>query len=104
MESPFREADAHLGQSRDQQLRVGVLRGVDDLLGGQLLGELARVHDQHRVRHLVQDGKVVGDHDHALDEAAITELDEQLGHGTLRRHVERGGDLVGDEKRRVEER
>ena len=67
----------------------------------RLLGQLARVHDRERVGDLVQDRDVVGDHDHALHEAAVAELHERLGDGLLARDVERGGDLVGDQQRRV---
>ena len=74
------------------------------VVGRRLLGELARVHHEDRVGDLVEDGQVVGDHDHALDEAAVAELDEQLGDGLLRRHVECRRDLVGDQERRVEDR
>ena len=44
------------------------------------------------------------DHDRALDELAVAELDEHLRHGLLRRDVERRGELVRDQERRVEER
>ena len=47
--------------------------------GGRLLGELAGVHDEDRVGDLVEHREVVRDHDDALDEAAVAELDEQLG-------------------------
>ncbi len=79
-------------------------RGLDDLGGRRLLGELAAVHDEDRVGDLVEDRDVVGDHGHALHEAAVPELDEHLRDRLLRRDVERRGDLVGDQERRVEQR
>ena len=99
----LRVADADLGQRREEHPRVRVRRCVDDRLRRRLLGELAGVHDEDRVGDLVQDREVVRDHDHALDEAAVAELHEQLGHGPLGRDVERGRHLVGDQQRRVEE-
>ena len=46
----------------------------------------------------------MGDHDRALDELPVSELDEHLRDGLLRRDVERGGELVGDQERWVEKR
>ena len=86
-------------------MRVYGCRGsLTIALAGALLDELARVHDDDRVGDLVQDREVVGDHDRALDEPALPELDEHLGDGLLRRDVESGGQLVRDEERGVEER
>ena len=92
------------GQRREQELRVRVPGALDDRVRRRLLDELAGVHHEDRVGHLVEDREVVRDHDRALHEAAVTELDEQLGDRLLRRDVERGGQLVGDQERRVEER
>jgi hypothetical protein len=80
-----------------------VLRLRDDCLGRALLRQLARVHDEDRVGDLVEDREVVRDHDHALDEAAVAELEQHLGDGPLARDVERRGDLVRDQERRVEQ-
>ena len=43
------------------------------------------------------------DHDRALDELPVTELDEHLGDRLLGRHVERRGELVGNQERWVQQ-
>ena len=102
-ESGLVEACARLGQRAEEHARVRMPRVVDDRGGGALLDEPACVHDDDRVRDLVEDRQVVGDHDRALHEPAVPELDEQLRDGLLGGDVERGRQLVGDQERRIEE-
>jgi hypothetical protein len=72
-------------------------------VGGRLLGQLAGVHHHDAVGDLVDQRDVVGDHDHALDEPAVPEADQRLGHRLLGGDVQGGGDLVGDQQRGVQQ-
>ena len=69
--------------------------GKDDL-GRGLLHHLAAVHDDHVVRHLVDDAQIVRDED---DGRAVVPLQvvHQAQNLCLDGHVERGGGLVGNQ-------
>ena len=65
--------------SDESSSRVYGCRGALTIVSaGAFSASLPGVHDEDRVGDLVEDGEVVGDHDHALHEAAVAELDEQL--------------------------
>ncbi len=92
------------GSDASRSLRVRMPRVLGDRRRRRLLDELARVHHEDRVGDLVEDREVVRDHDRALHELPVAELDEHLGDRLLGRDVERGGQLVGDQQRRVHQR
>ena len=75
---------------------------TDDRLRRALFRQLACIHDHDGVGNLIQDRQIVGDDHHAVAAVAIAELDQQAGHRLLRSHIQRRGDLVGNEQRRVE--
>ena len=79
-----------------QAPRVGVARGVEDLVGGAELDRAASVHDHDLVRHVGHDAEVVRDHDDRVA-VLLLHLLHELDDLSLNRHVERRGGLVGDE-------
>src|SRR5580704_825491 len=80
-----------------QRPRVGMLRPLEDLLGGSFLDDLARVHDEHALAQTRHNAEVVRDED---DRGAglLVEVAEQLEDLCLHGHVERGGRLVSDQQ------
>ena len=85
-----------------EQLRVGVLRRLDDLLHGAHLDHRPLVHDQDGAAQLVRRGQVVGDVDEA-DAALPVDAEEGLQDGGAQGGVDHGDGLVGDDHLGVEE-
>ena len=75
----------------------GVVRSREDLVDRSLLRDSAGVHDDDVVGDLGDDAEVVGDHDDRRVELLL-ELQHQVQDLRLRRHVERGRGLVGDQE------
>ena len=93
----------HCGNARNRlqkRLGIGVLRIVEDGIHGRAFDDLAEVHDHHVVRCFSDHTEVVGD-EHDRHPVARLHLLKQLQDLRLRRHVERGGGLVGNEQARV---
>ena len=69
----------------------------EDLFRRTLLDDAAGIHDDHVVRHLRDDAKVMRDeHDGGVD--AILEVAQQVEDLRLNGHVERRGGLIGDDE------
>ncbi len=90
-----------VGHGGDQLAGVGVLRAVEDLVGGADLHAPALLHDGHPVGDLGDHAEVMGDEHHRHAELALHPLDE-LQDLLLGGHVERGGGLVGDQQPRLQ--
>ena len=88
----------HRGQ---QHLGVVLARIAQDLLARPLLHDAAELHHHHAVGDLRDDAEVVGNEQHAGLLAPL-HLTHELQDLRLRRDVERGGRLVGDQQRRIE--
>ncbi|MFM8991380.1 MAG: hypothetical protein ACKOUS_17600, partial [Alphaproteobacteria bacterium] len=73
---------------------------MEDRVDGAGLDDLAEIHDGHRVGHLGDHAHVVGDEDDGQVALALDAADE-VEDLRLRRHVERGRRLVGDQERRL---
>ena len=82
---------------RDEALRVGMVRRLEDAGRGARFHDLAVLHDAHPVGDLAHDGQVVGDEQHRHVEAPLQAL-EQLQDLRLDGHVERRGGFVGDQQ------
>ena len=90
-----------LGQRPEQRLGVGMLGPVEEVeRRGLLLDHLAGVHDDDVVRGLLDHAHVVRDDDHR-HLVLVAEVVEQVEHGCLHGHVERGRRLVRDQELRV---
>ena len=89
-----------LRQGTEERLRVRVLRVVEQLVHRCLLHDLPRVHDEDVVGCLGDDAHVVRDDDHR-HVVALPQVVEEVEHGGLHGHVERGRGLVGDQELRV---
>ena len=95
--------DALFGRLRDRGQKsagVGVQGTVEEIEDIGLFDDLPGIHDVHRVAHLGDDPEVMGDHD---DRGAdpVAQIDHQPHDLGLRRHVQRGRGLVGDQKLRL---
>ena len=86
----------HPRQRAEQPPRVRHLRPVEELVDARALDDAAAVHDEHLARELGDDAEVVRDHDDRHVELALQVL-HQVEDLRLRRHVERGRRLVGDQ-------
>ena len=84
----------------EQRDRVRVLRRGEQLGGRRLLGLATRVEDEHAVGDVGDDAEVVGD-EHDRGPEPLADLAHQPEDAGLRRHVERGRRLVGDQQLRV---
>ena len=84
------------GSPRQQAPGVRMQRVLEELVDRSLLGHPRGIHDDDLVGDLGDDAEVVGDHD---DRRAVVvlELVHQLEDLGLRRHVECGRRLVGDQ-------
>jgi len=81
----------------DQALRIGMLRGVQHVLRGTALDQLAGLHHSHLVGDLRHHSEVVGDeqHRHAFAFLQFLHQGQNLGLGG---HIQRGGRLIGDQQ------
>ena len=98
----FRRRSVHgerlaLGLGRDQHLRVGVGRGLEDARTRPFFDDGTVPHHADPVRGMPHDREVVGDQQHRHAEALL-QLAQQLQDLRLDRHVEGGGGLVGDQQ------
>ena len=89
-----------VGERPEQLLGVRVAWRGEEPSDRALLGDLARVHDQHPVARLGDHRQVVGDEDQAQPELPPKSL-EQLQDLGLDHHVEGRGGLVADDDRRI---
>src|SRR5215831_15896604 len=89
----------HARDRLQQRACVGMLRRVEDLLDRALLHHPPEVHHDDVARHLRDHAEVVRDEDDRRAVAAL-ELTQQIQDLSLRRHVDRGGRLVGDQEAR----
>src|SRR5579864_2978782 len=81
----------------EQRPGIGMLRAFEDLLGGSLLDDLARVHDEHALAQAGDDSEVVGDENDRRT-GLLVEVAQQLEDLRLHGHVECGRGLVGDQQ------
>ena len=88
---------AGLRDRAQQRLRVRVLRVVEERVDVRPLGDGAEVHDRDLVGDLGDDAQVVRD-EHDRHAELVLQLAQQLEDLRLRRHVERGRRLVGDQQ------
>ena len=88
------------GVARISFLRVGVRGPGEDVGGLRGLDHLALLHHDHAVAIGGGEAEIVRDQDrrHA---ALARQLDDQIHHRLLRRDVEAGGRLVGDQELRI---
>ena len=98
----FRRRSVHrerlaLGLGRNQHLRVGMRRRLEDARARPRLDNRAVPHHADPVRGMPHDREVVGDQQHRHAEALL-QLAQQLQDLRLDRHVEGGGGLVGDQQ------
>ena len=89
-----------VGMAGKQRPRVGVAGVGQHLRGGSGLHRLARIHDRDGVAELGDDAEVVRHEQHG-DAEFLGERFQQLQDLQLRRDIERGGRLVGDDQRRA---
>ncbi len=82
-----------LRDRRQQLLRVGLTRRIEDVLDGPGLNHLAAMHDHNVVRDVANEREVVRDHQHA-DAELIAEVGEQVEDLSLGGDVERRDGLV----------
>src|SRR5699024_10390674 len=75
------------GDRRQQRLRVGVLRVVEDLVDVTELDELSEIHHGDAISEVPDDGEIVGDEE-VRDAELRLELVEQVDHTRLDRDVE----------------
>ena len=92
------EVGVHVGHRGDERPGVGVPGGAGEVGGGQVLDDLAGVHDEHPVADLPDDGDVVADQ-HQRDVVGGPDRGEQVEHLLLHGHVQGGGRLVGHDQR-----
>ena len=78
---------------------IGVLGLVKDCVHRRALDHLAEIHHHHLVRSFGDDAEVMGDEHHRHPVARL-QIPKQLQDLRLRRDVESGGRLVGDEQAR----
>ena len=88
--------------SRDQHARIGVLRLSQHLRRRPLLDHAPLFHHHHPIGDLGYDAEIMGDEQHARAAPLLHLLDE-LEDLRLRRDVERGRRLVGDQQCGVED-
>ena len=91
------DVDVEPRQRAEQAPRVRHVRALEEPLDRRLLDHLGRVHDDDLVGDLGDDAEVVRDHDDRAPELLL-ELVHQRQDLRLRRHVERGRRLVGDQQ------
>ena len=95
---PLRVGHRHRGEER---LRVGVKRPVVQLFALRRLDDLAQVHHRDAVADVLHDRKVVRDEE-VRDAVLALQIDEQVHHLRLDRHVERAHRLVADDELRAQ--
>src|SRR5262245_17934548 len=84
-------------RSREQCLRVRVLRPGEQLVAGRELDDLAEVHDRDAVAEKLDGGEVVAD-EQAREAELSLEVAEQVEHRCMHRDVERRDGLVRDQE------
>ncbi len=84
----------------EQHPRVRMLRRREQTARRRELDDASQVHHADAVGDVVNDGEVVRDEQIGEAELAL-QAAHQVQHLRLHRHVERGGRLVADEKRRL---
>ena len=84
------------GRGAKQQLGVGVLRVLEDLLSGTLLHDLAMVHDDDLIGDVADRLDVMADEHHGQAKVLL-EVGQEVEDLGANRHVECGRGLVGDD-------
>ncbi len=84
-----------------QHAGVVVARPAQHVVLRAEFDEVSQSQHRHAVRHLGNHAEVVRDEQHARA-VALLQLEHELENLRLRRHVECGGGLVGDQQHRVE--
>ena len=84
----------------DQHAGVGVLRALEDVVGGAGFQQLAVTHHADAVREVAHDAQVVGDEQDRHAVALLQRL-EQPQDLRLHRDIQRGGRLIGDQQVRL---
>src|SRR5436190_8561623 len=98
-DAPSDSRGVQLGYRRQELLRIGVLRGGEQLVCLALFADLAVAHDERTVRDRAHDREVVADPDHRRA-GLLGQLSDQLEDRRLHGDVERRGDLVAEQERR----
>ena len=70
---------------------------------GAAFHDLAGVHDHDIIRHVVQQGQLMGDEDHALDHSGRQHVLQHLDDHLLARHVQGGGRFIRDQDLRAQD-
>ena len=79
---------------------VRVLGMIENVVGGALFDDLARIHHDHALANFGHDTEIVSDHDDRRAEIAIEPV-HQIENLSLNGHIERGCRLVGDQHSRI---
>ena len=84
------------GRRREQGLRVGVLRAIEQRLARRQLDDAPKIHDRGAMGDVPDDAQVVRDEQDGQPEPGL-KLEQQVHHLGLHRDVECRHDLIGDQ-------
>ena len=84
------------GTSREQRLRIGMVRAREHLVGRRLFDDAAEIHDRDAVGEVLDDAEIMAD-EQVGEVELVAQVHEQVEDLRLDRHVERRDGFVADQ-------